>query len=99
MGTYYIFSCKNKKYYYSDTPLISGCHFCCSLVDPLAGYEQDDFYKIMAKYKFTLAMENALCDDYVTEKLWRPFMLGSVPVIAGSSKVRVSMTQIRHYFR
>ena len=61
-----------------------------SLVEPLEGYEHDDFYSLTAKYKFTLAMENAHCNDYVTEKLWRPFMLGSVPIISGSSRIRVS---------
>ncbi|WAQ97097.1 FUT10-like protein, partial [Mya arenaria] len=38
------------------------------LVDPIAGMEHTEFYHLMARYKFTLAMENAICDDYVTEK-------------------------------
>lgn len=25
----------------------------------------EEFYKIIANYKFVLAMENAVCDDYV----------------------------------
>ena len=61
-----------------------------SLVEPLAGYEHNDFYDLTAKYKFTLSLENAHCNDYVTEKVWRPLMLGSVPVISGSAKIRVS---------
>lgn len=51
----------------------------------------DDFHKLAAKYKFTLAMENAICDDYMTEKLWRPLRLGSVPIVFGSSKVKVGI--------
>eukprot|EP00106_Octopus_bimaculoides_P006289 XP_014773731.1 PREDICTED: alpha-(1,3)-fucosyltransferase 10-like [Octopus bimaculoides] len=47
-----------------------------------------DFYKLIAKYKFAFSMENGICDDYMTEKLWRPLMVGTVPVILGSSKVR-----------
>ncbi|XP_052816699.1 alpha-(1,3)-fucosyltransferase 10-like [Mya arenaria] len=58
------------------------------LVDPIAGMEHTEFYHLMARYKFTLAMENAICDDYVTEKVWRPLMLGSVPVIRGSPKIK-----------
>ena len=54
--------------------------------------EHKDFYEVMAKYKFTLATENALCDDYITEKIWRPLMLGSVPVILGSPKIKVGST-------
>lgn len=49
-----------------------------------------EFYELAAKYKFTLAMENAVCDDYITEKLWRPFHLGSVPIVFGSTKIKVS---------
>lgn len=49
---------------------------------------KSNFFEIMAKYKFTIAFENALCEDYVTEKLWRPLLLGSVPVYRGSPSVR-----------
>jgi len=59
------------------------------LVDPIEGMEHDDFYTMMSKYKFALAMENAVCDDYITEKIWRPLMLGVVPVIYGSPKIKV----------
>ena len=45
------------------------------------------FYKIIGKYKFTLAFENAICDDYITEKLWRPLEVGSVPIYRGSPSV------------
>lgn len=51
----------------------------------------DDFHKLAAKYKFTLAMENAICDDYMTEKLWRPLRLGSVSIVFGSPKVKVGI--------
>lgn len=57
----------------------------------MAGMHHDDFHKLAAKYKFTLAMENAICDDYMTEKLWRPLRLGSVPIVFGSSKVKVGI--------
>lgn len=42
----------------------------------------------IARYKFHLALENAICDDYMTEKLWRPMHLGAVPVYRGSPAVR-----------
>ncbi|XP_015834537.1 alpha-(1,3)-fucosyltransferase 10 isoform X2 [Tribolium castaneum] len=41
----------------------------------------------IAKYKFVIAFENAICDDYITEKLWRPLIAGSVPVYLGSPTV------------
>ncbi len=47
-------------------------------------FSNKSFYKIIGKYKFTLAFENAICDDYITEKLWRPLEIGSVPIYRGS---------------
>ena len=52
---------------------------------------EKEFYQLAAKYKFTLAMENAVCNDYITEKIWRPLQLGSVPIIFGSPKVKVRL--------
>ncbi|KYN17431.1 Alpha-(1,3)-fucosyltransferase 10 [Trachymyrmex cornetzi] len=43
-----------------------------------------EFLFFVAKYKFTIAFENAICDDYITEKLWRPLIVGSVPIYYGS---------------
>ncbi|XP_071128594.1 alpha-(1,3)-fucosyltransferase 10-like [Mytilus edulis] len=54
----------------------------------MAPMTSKEFYELAAKYKFTLAMENAVCDDYITEKLWRPFHLGSVPIVFGSPKIK-----------
>lgn len=50
--------------------------------------DNEGFQDIIAKYKFTLSFENALCEDYITEKLWRPLILGSVPIYKGSPTVQ-----------
>nr|XP_008525747.1 PREDICTED: alpha-(1,3)-fucosyltransferase 10 isoform X2 [Equus przewalskii]XP_008525748.1 PREDICTED: alpha-(1,3)-fucosyltransferase 10 isoform X2 [Equus przewalskii] len=52
-----------------------------------ASMDADGFYRIIAQYKFILAFENAICDDYITEKLWRPLKLGVVPVYYGSPSI------------
>jgi hypothetical protein len=57
------------------------------LRDPISGMDSEDLLDIISQYKFTLAMENAICDDYITEKLWRPLYAGSVPVVKGSPSV------------
>ncbi|CAN0146769.1 unnamed protein product [Lampetra planeri] len=57
------------------------------LTDPSA-MEAEGFLSLLASYKFVLALENALCDDYVTEKLWRPLVVGAVPVYRGSASAR-----------
>ncbi|XP_047130807.1 alpha-(1,3)-fucosyltransferase 11 isoform X1 [Hydra vulgaris] len=44
----------------------------------------DSYYHFLARYKFQLAFENCLCQDYMTEKLFRPLHIGSVPVYLGS---------------
>jgi len=48
----------------------------------------EELYSVLANYKFHIAFENAICDDYVTEKLTRSLHLGSVPIYRGSPYVR-----------
>ena len=43
--------------------------------------------KLLRSYKFTLAFENSICRDYVTEKLFQPLMTGCVPVYRGAPNV------------
>lgn len=38
-------------------------------------------------YKFTLALENAIAEDYVTEKFYEPLIAGSVPVYLGAPNI------------
>ena len=49
--------------------------------------EEPRFMSFVARYKFHLALENGLCADYMTEKLWRPLHQGCVPVYRGSPSV------------
>ena len=41
----------------------------------------------IARYKFTLAFENAISQDYVTEKFYQPLIVGSVPVYRGAPNI------------
>jgi hypothetical protein len=41
----------------------------------------------ISRYKFTLAFENALGMDYVTEKFFDPLVAGSVPVYLGAPNI------------
>lgn len=48
--------------------------------------EEDDCYMLISLgYKFVLAFENSLCEDYVTEKLYNHLKLNVVPVVFGAS--------------
>ena len=41
----------------------------------------------IARYKFTLAFENSISQDYVTEKFFGPLIAGSVPVYRGAPNI------------
>jgi hypothetical protein len=43
--------------------------------------------RTMARYKFTIAFENAIAKDYVTEKFFHPLIVGSVPVYFGAPNI------------
>ncbi|XP_067128756.1 alpha-(1,3)-fucosyltransferase 10-like isoform X1 [Centruroides vittatus] len=58
------------------------------LSDPVESMDNEEFWEILSRYKFSLAFENAVCDDYITEKLWRPLTVGSVPIYYGSPSIK-----------
>ena len=66
-------------------------HLNFSLRDPLKGMFHDEFFQLTAKYKFAAAMENGICNDYITEKLWRPLFVGTIPIVIGSPRVKVKI--------
>lgn len=41
--------------------------------------------KLLESYKFYISAENSLCADYVTEKLYRAFDVGVVPIVYGGA--------------
>ena len=45
--------------------LINIHKFFLSINEPIKGMNAELFYETVAKYKFVLAMENAVCDDYM----------------------------------
>ncbi|XP_049884479.1 alpha-(1,3)-fucosyltransferase 11-like [Pectinophora gossypiella] len=47
-----------------------------------------ELLKYMGNYKFFIAIENAVCNDYMTEKLWRAIQVGTVPIYFGSPLIR-----------
>jgi alpha-1,3-fucosyltransferase 10 len=42
---------------------------------------------VIGHYKFCLALENAIEDDYVTEKFFEPLLAGTVPIYRGAPNV------------
>ena len=56
-----------------------------SNIDGFHKLGDSEYYHFLARYKFHLSFENAICKDYMTEKLFRPLEIGVVPVYMGSS--------------
>merc|ERR1712038_1232644 len=50
-------------------------------------WKERDYLSLLAKYKFIIAVENAVCDDYITEKLWRTLQVGAVPIYLGAPNI------------
>ena len=48
----------------------------------------EDCIKALKKYKFYLALENSLCDDYISEKAYiHGFRLGTVPIVMSKANI------------
>ncbi|XP_063825123.1 alpha-(1,3)-fucosyltransferase 10 [Ostrinia nubilalis] len=56
--------------------------------DYLNNLNENDFLDFVARYKFVIAIENGVCEDYITEKFWRPIKVGSVPIYFGSPSIK-----------
>lgn len=56
--------------------------------DYLNNLNEDKFLQFVARYKFAIAIENGVCNDYVTEKFWRAIKVGTVPIYFGSPLIR-----------
>ena len=51
-------------------------------------FQEEGYLRLLAKYKFVIAIENAICEDYVTEKLWRTLQVGAVPIYLGAPNIQ-----------
>ncbi|XP_049868883.1 alpha-(1,3)-fucosyltransferase B-like [Pectinophora gossypiella] len=69
--------CLNNKQWPTDFPK-----------DHLNNLDNAAILDFVAKYKFAIAIENGVCEDYITEKFWRPINLGVVPIYFGSPSIK-----------
>lgn len=65
--------------------------FSLSGSDYLSTIDTDELYKFLSRYKFIISYENSVCNDYVTEKIWRTLVVGSVPVYFGAPNIKVGI--------
>ncbi|XP_021184206.3 alpha-(1,3)-fucosyltransferase 10 isoform X1 [Helicoverpa armigera] len=56
--------------------------------DYLNNLDEDEFLRFVARYKFIIAIENGVCNDYITEKFWRAIKVGTVPIYFGSPTIK-----------
>ncbi|KAJ8946120.1 hypothetical protein NQ318_013170 [Aromia moschata] len=78
--------------YLANLDLIKDTKYCMTFIrlsqlDPLDLYNEE-LLKFISKYKFIIAFENAMCHDYITEKLWRPLIVGAIPIYLGSPTIQ-----------
>lgn len=57
----------------------------CKLVGDDYSHEAKE--SLIADYKFTIAFENSISEDYVTEKFFQPLAAGSIPVYLGAPNI------------
>ncbi|XP_053958687.1 alpha-(1,3)-fucosyltransferase B [Anastrepha ludens] len=48
----------------------------------------ENITRFISQYKFMISIENGICEDYITEKYWRPLIAGVVPIYFGSPTIR-----------
>nr|XP_044250852.1 alpha-(1,3)-fucosyltransferase B isoform X2 [Drosophila takahashii] len=56
--------------------------------DYLNNLYSPELLRFLSEYKFMIAFENAACPDYITEKFWRPLIMGVIPVYFGSPTIK-----------
>lgn len=56
--------------------------------DYLNNLNEDEFLNFVARYKFVVAIENGVCEDYITEKFWRAIKVGTIPIYLGSPTIK-----------
>nr|CAI53946.1 alpha3-fucosyltransferase [Drosophila yakuba]CAJ42059.1 alpha 1,3-fucosyltransferase [Drosophila yakuba] len=56
--------------------------------DYLNNLYSPELLRFLSEYKFMIAIENAACPDYITEKFWRPLIMGVIPIYFGSPTIK-----------
>nr|XP_016925425.1 alpha-(1,3)-fucosyltransferase B [Drosophila suzukii] len=56
--------------------------------DYLNNLYSPELLRFLSEYKFMIAFENAACPDYITEKFWRPLIMGVIPIYFGSPTIK-----------
>ena len=73
---------------YVGVDVYGGCGSLKCGSNNMSTWTTDDCDRILFheenSYKFYLAFENSLCEDYISEKLWRMMKLDVVPVVMGA---------------
>lgn len=78
---------------YIDVDSYGGCLHNKDLPEELRGdylnsIQSEKFYRFFARYKFVIAYENGVCKDYISEKFWRPLVMGNIPIYFGSPTIK-----------
>ncbi|KAN0015009.1 hypothetical protein ACTFIU_001330 [Dictyostelium citrinum] len=56
--------------------------------DKLITIKHEQKMKVLKRYTFSIAFENSLCEDYITEKLWESLSVGTIPIYLGAPNIK-----------
>ncbi|KAN0041397.1 hypothetical protein ACTFIV_003936 [Dictyostelium citrinum] len=56
--------------------------------DKLITIKHEQKLKVLKRYTFSIAFENSLCEDYITEKLWESLSVGTIPIYLGAPNIK-----------
>lgn len=71
---------------YIDVDVFGACGAALGGGSGSCAQSSEDCTEKLKQYKFALAFENQMCEDYITEKYWSKLSMGLVPVVMGGSK-------------
>jgi len=54
---------------------------CLTNTNEKLKFDENAERKTVSRFKFWIALENSVCDGYITEKFLRPLMAGSIPIV------------------
>ncbi|KAH8293302.1 hypothetical protein KR018_012341, partial [Drosophila ironensis] len=68
--------------------MFTACSYCSLKKNYLNNLYSPELMRFLSNYMFMIAIENAACPDYITEKFWRPLAIGIVPIYFGSPTIK-----------
>ncbi|XP_018785869.1 PREDICTED: alpha-(1,3)-fucosyltransferase B-like isoform X1 [Bactrocera latifrons] len=67
---------------------VHSCGKCLRNADSPSFRRENDVLRFISGFKFVIAFEDAICDDYITAAYWQALIVGAIPIYFGSLTIR-----------